>query len=112
LSRRGEICPPAALNYVVPFRADDMACSTSRFAVSLSNISGLGRHRLAAVQDSVSMNYAGPGHPKFLLNSFCSSLHCVFAFQERRKEGEKCVLDGLAATGPQHTPVMYYAKLI
>jgi hypothetical protein len=38
LSRRGAICPPAALDYVVPSRVDVLLCSPSGLAVSLGGI--------------------------------------------------------------------------
>jgi hypothetical protein len=89
LSRRGAICPPAALGYVAPSRADDV-CSPDRVAISLGDSGVWDSAAGMADRGSVSMNYADPGHPRCLQNSFYSFLCCIFALlREEKRRGKK-----------------------
>jgi hypothetical protein len=67
------------LDYVAPSKADDVSQSPG-----LQFYAALGWQR----QVPCSRIMADPGHPRCLQDSFCSSLHCVFAFPSS-KTGKK-----------------------
>jgi hypothetical protein len=76
----GAICPPAVLDYVVPSRSGDVLWQGCRFIlVKLGQLwQSMGRQESYVLYLYIM---ASPGSPRHLLNSFCSSLNFIFAFQ-------------------------------
>jgi hypothetical protein len=85
------------LDYMAPSKADDVLCSPGRVADSFGwkQVSSRAPQADGCQRFCIYGVMVGPGHPRCLQISFCSSLHCVFAFltkmakKNREKEKEK-----------------------
>lgn len=65
------ICPPAALDFVVPSKVDDVSCLPGRVAVSFGRIGAApGLHRHAALPGSMSINYGGSSTSQIVVELF------------------------------------------